>query len=238
MFFIFNSLDERVDITFHPRFHIVINNVSKFGDDYDIDEIEKFTGNIVINKNSNLSNEKRIADIKSQIKDVAKNFHLLEEISDETRVGSKTWKELKSEVCVGEVYKTENWYKELSDHGKTLVEDLRSIQLEVGIHEQILPQRNSIRAKFIDERIDKLLPDENFFFYKINTGDSEDTRRRNAIEKRELDRLIKTHMSYDRYYIKEGQIEPQYLIEDERKLLTEGMEISVEKIAFEVYKSN
>ena len=45
-------------------------------------------------------------------------------------------------------------------------------------------------------------------------------------------------MSYDRYYLKEGQIEPQYLIEDERKLLTEGMEISIEKIAYEVFKSN
>ena len=40
MFFMFNSLDERVDITLHPKFHIVINNVSKFGDNYDIEKIE------------------------------------------------------------------------------------------------------------------------------------------------------------------------------------------------------
>ena len=45
-------------------------------------------------------------------------------------------------------------------------------------------------------------------------------------------------MTYDRYYIKEGQIEPQYLNEDERKLLTEGMETSIDKIVFEVYKSH
>ena len=45
-------------------------------------------------------------------------------------------------------------------------------------------------------------------------------------------------MQYDKYYIKEGQIEPEYLNEDERKLLTEGMEISIEKIAYEVIKSN
>ena len=44
-------------------------------------------------------------------------------------------------------------------------------------------------------------------------------------------------MSYDRVYIEEGQIEPQYLNEDERKLLTEGMETSVVKIQLEVYKS-
>ena len=44
-------------------------------------------------------------------------------------------------------------------------------------------------------------------------------------------------MSYDKVYIEEGQIEPQYLNEDERKLLTEGMETSIEKISYEVYKS-
>lgn len=44
-------------------------------------------------------------------------------------------------------------------------------------------------------------------------------------------------MSYDRVYIKQGQIEPQYLNEDERKLLTEGMETSIEKITYEVVKS-
>ena len=41
MFLMFNSLDERVDITLHPRYHIVINNVSKYGDNYDIDKVEK-----------------------------------------------------------------------------------------------------------------------------------------------------------------------------------------------------
>ena len=69
-------------------------------------------------------------------------------------------------------------------------------------------------------------------------GKTKEIKRRNEIEKLELHRLIKAHMRYERYYIEEGQIEPQYLIEDERKLLTEGMEISIEKIAYEVYKSN
>ena len=60
MFFMFNSLDERVDIDSHPRYHIVINNVSKFGDNYDIDEIEKNPENSSIITAANLSNEKRI----------------------------------------------------------------------------------------------------------------------------------------------------------------------------------
>ena len=82
-----------------------------------------------------------------------------------------------------------------------------------------------------------MLPIANFFFHKIFKGDSEETKRRNVIEKRELHRLIEMHMKYGRYFIKLGQIAPQYTIEAERKLLIEGMETSIEKIAFEVYKS-
>ena len=41
MFFMFNSLDERIDIKFHPKYHIIINNVSKFGENYDYKKIGK-----------------------------------------------------------------------------------------------------------------------------------------------------------------------------------------------------
>ena len=41
MLFMFNSLDERTDISLHPRVHIVFNNISRFGEDYDVDEAEK-----------------------------------------------------------------------------------------------------------------------------------------------------------------------------------------------------
>ena len=57
MFFMFNSLDERIDITLHPKFHIVINNVSKFGDNYDIEKIEKDPENAQIIEAANLMNE-------------------------------------------------------------------------------------------------------------------------------------------------------------------------------------
>ena len=85
-----------------------------------------------------------------------------------------------------------------------------------------------------------MLPFENFFFHKIFKGDKKDIdiRTKNNIERRELNRLIKTHEKYERYYIKEGQIMPQFLTEDERKLLTEGMEISIDKIGYEVLKSS
>ena len=35
MFFVFNSLDERVDISHHPKFLLIINNVSRYGENYD-----------------------------------------------------------------------------------------------------------------------------------------------------------------------------------------------------------
>ena len=49
MFFMFNSLDDRVEIKFHPKFHIIINNVSKHGDDYEIEIIEKDPSNTTPN---------------------------------------------------------------------------------------------------------------------------------------------------------------------------------------------
>ena len=35
MFLMFNSLDERVDISIHPRYQIIFNDVSRYGDKYD-----------------------------------------------------------------------------------------------------------------------------------------------------------------------------------------------------------
>ena len=64
MFFMFNSLDERTDISKHPAYHIVINNVSKHGEDYDLDKVEKDIDNVHTNSTGDLSIEKRIEDIK------------------------------------------------------------------------------------------------------------------------------------------------------------------------------
>ena len=35
MFLIYNSLDERVDISSHPKYLVIFNNVSRYGDNYD-----------------------------------------------------------------------------------------------------------------------------------------------------------------------------------------------------------
>ena len=82
----------------------------------------------------------------------------------------------------------------MKDHEKTLLSDLKQIQLKIGIDKPIEPQRNYIRAKFIEDRIDELLPIGNFFFHKIFKGNSEEVKRRNVIEQRELYRLIEMQM--------------------------------------------
>ena len=68
------------------------------------------------------------------------------------------------------------------------------------------------------------MPSENFFFFKIHYGETEDAKRRNSIEKREILRLIDAHMSYDKYYLKEGELEAQHLTDHEKRILLDGME--------------
>ena len=47
MLFMFNYLDERIDISMLPKLHIIINNVSKHGDIIDIDQVEMDPSNSV-----------------------------------------------------------------------------------------------------------------------------------------------------------------------------------------------
>ena len=96
MLFMFNSLDERTDLKFHPKYHIVINNVSRYGDDYDFEAVEKNPEAVTIPADSNLSVERRIEEFKSQLKESSKKFHLNFEISENTFVGTKIWKDIKS----------------------------------------------------------------------------------------------------------------------------------------------
>ena len=92
MFYMFNSLDERNDISLHPVYHVVINNVSKHGEVYDLEKVEKDINNLHSNSTGNLSIEKRIEDIKSQLKEGAIRFYLTEEVSDDTSIGQTFYK--------------------------------------------------------------------------------------------------------------------------------------------------
>ena len=96
---------------------------------------------------------------------------------------------------------------------------------------------NPIKVKYIEQRIDELFPLQNFFFFKILKGESEEIKERNKIEQEELLKLIEENINSERYYIKSGLLEPIHLTEDERDLLVDGMLTSVTKIAEEVIKA-
>jgi hypothetical protein len=71
---------------------------------------------------------------------------------------------------------------------------------------------NYIRAEFIEQRIEELLPPQNFYFHKdckgdtqkLGKGDSQKLEKRIRLENRDLERLVDVHLSCDRYYLAEG----------------------------------
>ena len=83
-----------------------------------------------------------------------------------------------------------------------MVEDLKKIQSDIGLDKEIEPQKNYVREKFIDQRIEELLTEDNFFFFKIFQNHEKDYKLKNEIEKREIERLIKAHYTYSKVYIK------------------------------------
>ena len=65
MLLMFGSLDERVDVALHPKYHIIFNNVSRFGDNYDPARIKTDPTYDPFKENPGLSKSQRIQDIKS-----------------------------------------------------------------------------------------------------------------------------------------------------------------------------
>ena len=90
------------------------------------------------------------------------------------------------------------------EHQKRLVEDLKSIQETLGLDKLIEPQENYVRAQFIDERIDELLVEDNFFFYKIFKDSEKDFDFKNDIELEEIKRLVDAIRNSDKFYLKSG----------------------------------
>ena len=48
-------------------------------------------------------------------------------------IGEKVWKDVKAEVCKDDSYKDETWFQELSDYHKILLDDLKKLQIEIGV---------------------------------------------------------------------------------------------------------
>ena len=80
-----------------------------------------------------------------------------------------------------------------------------------------------MKAKLIEDRIDALFPNGNFYFFKIFKGSDRATIERNELEQKELQKLITDCMESKKYYITSGLLEPIHLQENERDLLVEGM---------------
>ena len=67
MLFMFNSFDEFIDISNHPKYHIVVSNFSKYGDSYDPKTIEKDPSKGISNLDPNLSHENYIIEFREQL---------------------------------------------------------------------------------------------------------------------------------------------------------------------------
>ena len=76
--------------------------------------------------------------------------------------------------------------------------------MDIGLEKTIEPQENYVRAKFIEERIDQLLVEENFFFFKIFKESEQDYEEKNAIEFEEIKRLVELNLTSDKVYLKNG----------------------------------
>ena len=66
MFLMFGSLDERTDLSVHPKYQVIFNNVSRHGDNYDPVKItNKDPDYDPFKETPELAPEKRIQDLKS-----------------------------------------------------------------------------------------------------------------------------------------------------------------------------
>ena len=76
--------------------------------------------------------------------------------------------------------------------------------MDIGLDKSIEPQENYVRAKFLEERIDQLLVEENFFFFKIFKESEQDYKLKNAIEFEEIERLVELNLTSNKVYLKSG----------------------------------
>ena len=65
-------------------------------------------------------------------------------------------------------------------------------------------QENAVRAKRIEDTIDQLLPESNFYFFKIFNDDIEVNRQKNKIEEEHILKLIKKIRETNSFYVKQG----------------------------------
>ena len=77
-----------------------------------------------------------------------------------------------------------------------MIRELREVQIQLGIKEPLKPIENPMRRKFLEGRLEELLPEENFYFYKEGRYISD------------LVRLIDDCKKSKSFYVKEGIFKP------------------------------
>ena len=65
-------------------------------------------------------------------------------------------------------------------------------------------QPNWVKAKFIEDRIDDMFPNENFYFFKVFNEENGYNKLRNEIETEHLIKLIDNNRESERYYLENG----------------------------------
>ena len=73
--------------------------------------------------------------------------------------------------------------------------------------------------QFLQERIEALFPDSNFYFYKIRTS-----KKEIALERTEIEKFVRDSIAAPRLYIKSGKFEPVHMKKPEREILVNQMQ--------------
>ena len=78
--------------------------------------------------------------------------------------------------------------------------------------------KNKVTKEFLVERVFKLFPDENFYFFQLKDN-PEDQKH----EWPQLEALLNDNIKSKRYFIADGLLEPVHLSLKERDILIEGI---------------
>ena len=68
-----------------------------------------------------------IDSIKDTLKEESIKFLLSQKVSDDTKIGSKFWKDIKAEVLKDDNFNQSQWYSDLDNDQKIFIKELKSI---------------------------------------------------------------------------------------------------------------
>ena len=75
-----------------------------------------------------------------------------------------SWGQIKHEVCKNDAYLDQPWYKDLSKEDQALIQKFKAVSLEAKAEKSFLPPISASMKRQIEDRIEALFPEENFYF--------------------------------------------------------------------------